>query len=86
MNALSMILMVVGGLICVGTALWLLVLAFQQSVWWGLGSLLLSPVMLAFVFLHWEQAKRPFLINLGGLALAIVGAFMGVPEAPATSS
>ncbi|MET4729440.1 thiol:disulfide interchange protein [Lysobacter enzymogenes] len=86
MSALLMGLMIVGGLICFGAGLWLLVLAFQESVWWGLGSLLLSPVMLVFVILHWNKAKVPFLINLGGLALVIVGAVMLPNYGPPTAS
>jgi len=33
---------------------------------------------LVFVFLHWEVAKRPFLLNLAGGVVAAVGAFMMV--------
>lgn len=75
-----------GGLICVGAGLWLLVLAFQESIWWGLGSLLLSPVMLVFVILHWNKAKVPFLINLGGVAMVILGALMLQSESHAISA
>ncbi|QQP95891.1 hypothetical protein [Lysobacter enzymogenes] len=80
-----MILMVVGGLICFGAGLWLLVLAFQESIWWGLGSLLLSPVMLVYVILHWSEAKVPFLINLGGIAVAIVGVMMMPGQGPVSA-
>lgn len=80
-----MILLIAGLLVSLGAGLWLLVLAFQESIWWGLGSLLLSPVMLVFVILHWQQAKRPFLINLGGVALMIVGVLGGQSQGPATT-
>ncbi|MFK3651381.1 hypothetical protein ACI2IY_23540 [Lysobacter enzymogenes] len=85
MSVLAIILLIAGALISLGAGLWLLVLAFQEGIWWGLGSLLLSPVMLVFVILHWSVAKRPFLINLGGAALMIVGVLIGQAQGPATT-
>jgi hypothetical protein len=65
---LGMILGVVGGI-------WLLVVAFQESIWWGLGSLLLPIVSLIFVIMHWQVSKKPFLISLaGGVLLGIAAA------------
>lgn len=84
MSVLAMILLIAGGLVCFGTGLWLLVLAFQEGIWWGLGSLLLSPVMLVFVILHWDRAKSPFLINLAGVAAVFVGAVLLPGHSPST--
>lgn len=86
MSVLAMILLIVGGLISFGAGLWLLVLAFQEGIWWGLGSLLLSPVMLVFVILHWSTAKVPFLVNLGGIALVIVGAMLLPGQGPVSAT
>jgi hypothetical protein len=61
-----------GLVICIVTGIWLLVLAFKTSVWWGLGSLIIPFVSLIFVFMHWQVAKRPFLISLAGVALVVV--------------
>jgi len=69
---LGMILSVVGGL-------WLLVVAFQTSVWWGLGSLFIPIVGLVFVIMHWQPSKKPFLISVVGSVLLIIGA-MNSPE------
>lgn len=67
---LGMILGVVGGI-------WLLVVAFKESVWWGLGSLLLPFVSLIFVIMHWQVSKKPFLISLvGGVLLGIAAVKM----------
>jgi hypothetical protein len=63
---LGVIIAAVGGI-------WLLVVAFQKSVWWGLGSLLVPMVSLVFVILNWQDSKKPFLIQLAGLALGSVG-------------
>lgn len=48
-------------------ALWLLVAAFRQHIAWGLGGLVLPPVLLIFACYHWPRARKP-------LALALFGA------------
>lgn len=69
---LGMILSFVGGI-------WLLVVAFKTSVWWGLGSLFIPLVGLIFVILHWQPSKKPFLISVVGTVLLIIGA-MNSPQ------
>ena len=69
---LGLILGVVGGI-------WLLVVAFKTSIWWGLGCLLIGPVSLVFAVMHWQDAKKPFLISLAGTVLIIV-AVLNSPE------
>ena len=60
----------------------ILIKAFQTSIGWGLGSLLLSfPVMLIFVFTHWAETKKPFLYSLLCWVLVAVGAVVGVMAA-----
>jgi hypothetical protein len=46
--------------------IWLLVVAFQESLAWGLGCLHLPFVGLFFIILHWDRAARPFGVNVGG--------------------
>ena len=75
-------LLVVGGIISVIGTILLLIEAFKESVWWGIGSLLVSPVSLVFIFLHWEVGRKPFFIQLGGAALLFIGMFL-LPEAEA---
>ena len=65
---LGMILGAVGGI-------WLLVVAFKESVWWGLGSLFIPFVSLIFVIMHWQVSKKPFLISLAGTILLLVAAY-----------
>ena len=50
-----------------------LMVAFKTSILWGLGCLLIAPVSLIFLILHWDVAKNPFFLQLIGLALAFVG-------------
>lgn len=72
-------LLIVGMIISLVGGIWLLVVAFKQSIWWGLGSLLIGPVALVFTIMHWQVAKKPFLISLGGTVLLIVAA-MNMPQ------
>ena len=65
-----------GGLIALVGAIWLLVVAFQKSIWWGLGSLLIPFVSLIFVIMHWQVSKKPFLISIAGGVLLGVAAAM----------
>jgi MFS family permease len=55
--------------------LWALVVAYQTSIPWCV-SVLFAPLVGAFVFalLHWRDARRPFLLQLGAcvLVMAIV--------------
>ena len=43
------------GLSVVGT-LWMLVLAFRTSLWWGFGCLFIPFVQLCYLFSHWKEA------------------------------
>lgn len=70
---MAMLLFILGIAACVVGGLWLLITAFQESVGWGVACLLLPIVSLIFVFLHWEDAKKPFLIGLAGNLLLIAG-------------
>ena len=71
-------LLVFGGLLVtlVGGFIFLLA-AFRENVIWGLGCLLVSPVSLFFLILHWDRAKAGFFIELQGLAIILVGVLLG---------
>ena len=62
---LGIALLIIGG---IGT----LIAAFKTSILWGLGCLLIAPVSLIFLILHWDVAKNPFFLQLFGLALAFI--------------
>ena len=68
-------LLILGGILSIVGGIWLLVVAFQTSVWWGLGSLLLPFVSLIFVIMHWQVAKKPFLISVVGTVLLLFAAW-----------
>lgn len=60
-------------LVLVGASIALVVVAFQESVGWGLVALLVPCGRLVFLVKHWERAKVPFFWQLGSFAAMIVG-------------
>jgi hypothetical protein len=62
-----------GGLAIAALAwIWLIVRAWRQGSWWGLGSLVLPPVALWFALRHAQKAVGPLvLFVVGGLAAAV---------------
>ena len=73
MATLGMILMVVGYIFALVCGIWLLVVTFQTSIGWGIGSLLVPFVSLIFVITHWDVAKKPFLYNLCAIPVILIG-------------
>lgn len=63
---LGLALLVIGG---IGT----LIAAFKTGILWGIGCLLIAPVSLIFLILHWDVAKNPFFLQLAGIAVLFVG-------------
>jgi hypothetical protein len=74
---MAVVLSVVGTFIALIGGIWIAVLAFQESVLWGLGCLFIPFVSLIFVILHWDTAWKPFLIALAGVALTMLGSLLG---------
>jgi hypothetical protein len=70
------VLFVLAGLASSIASAWLLVVAFQQSVTWGLLSLFVPCAQLVFVVQFWERAKRPFLLQAGSLGTLLVTGVM----------
>jgi len=66
-------LVAVGGIVMLVGGIMIIIKAFQESIVWGLASLFIPIVGLVFVLTHWDDAGKPFLIYLAGLALYIVG-------------
>ena len=73
------LLMGLGGLALIANlvgGVWLIVLAFQESVVWGLLSLFVPCAQLVFVAQHWQKAKRPALLSLGGYGAFLAACVM----------
>lgn len=77
MATLGLILLGIGVIVGLVGGIWILMLAFQESIVWGIGCIFVPFVSLIFVVMNWDEAKKPFLINLGGLALMILGSALG---------
>ena len=70
---LGVVLLIIGLVTAVVGNIWYIVAAFMVSVWWGLGVFFVPMVELIFLFLHWEDAKKPFLTSLIGGLIALGG-------------
>lgn len=69
------ILMTVGGVICLVSWIWLLVVAFRVSVVWGLVLFFLAWTLvpiIVFALGNWDEAKRPLILYGLGLTFVVV--------------
>lgn len=83
MGFVGLFLLMVGGLAVFGGAIWLLILAFQESILWGVGSLVVPFVSLVFAIMFWDKTKTAFLLHLGGIAVMVFGAILsGITAEP----
>jgi len=57
--------------------LWIIVLAWQKGILWGLGCLLFPILQLFYVALNWKEAKSPFFLQLAGFGAFILSAAIG---------
>ena len=73
---MGMVLIVLGYIVMAVGGIWILVLAFQDSVLWGILCLCVPLASLVFVATHFEDTKKPFFIWLAGLPIYILGAVM----------
>ncbi len=76
MEMMGTILMLIGGIGMFVGGIWLLIVAFQESILWGLGCLFVPFVGLIFVVMHWENAAKPFLVQIVFLVPYLAGLFM----------
>ena len=79
MEYLGYALIAIGVILGLVYTIQLIILAFRTSIWWGLGFLFVPLVNLIFVFMHWSQAKKPFLMILLAAVLAGVGGALAGP-------
>ncbi len=47
--------------------------AFKENLWWGLACILIAPAIIVFLVMHWDKAKRGFLIWLVGSVVLGIG-------------
>ncbi len=73
---MGILLLVIGFIIMAIGGIMFLIVAFQESIPWGIGCILFSLVSLIFLIMHWEEAKKPFFIQLVGLPFIFLGAML----------
>lgn len=73
MQYVGIAIMLVGAVLSLYGGIRILIAAFQKSVLWGLGCLFIPFVILIFVIQNWAETKTPFLINIAGAVLTVVG-------------
>ena len=60
------------GLVGLASFIWLVIVAFRESLIWCLLVFLFSPISaIAFSIYHWDEAKKPFLIYLATTIILI---------------
>lgn len=74
-----MLLIYIGIAIIIIGGIGFLIAAFKNSILWGLGCLILSPISIVFLILHWQEAKNPFFLQLIGVAVVFAGSMMISP-------
>lgn len=66
------------GLLAVGIgSLWFIIAWFSVSILWGLACLFIPFVSFVFVFVHWEKARMPILVQMVGILLMVSAFFVG---------
>ena len=78
MEALGLLLTVVGGIGMLVTFIIILIAAFKDNIWWGLGSLFCGIPWLIFSIMNFAELKKPFLIYIGCVILYSIGAAMAL--------
>ena len=73
MTGLWFAVIALGGIAGLAAGIWLIVLAFRESVGWGVACLLIPFAGLVFAVKYWEDAKVPFVISLASIGLFMVG-------------
>ena len=76
MEALGLLLTVLGGIGALVTWIIILIAAFKDNIWWGLGSLFCGIPWLVFSIMNFAEVKKPFLIYIGCSILYVIGAGM----------
>lgn len=52
------------GIIGIVSFIWVVVIAFKENVLWGLGCLFVPLIIIVFGIVHWDKARKPFLVYI----------------------
>ena len=84
MEMLGAVLIIIGGIIALVYTIILIIKAFQTSIWWGLAYLLIPFAALVFIIVHWQVAKKPFLMSLISIPFIVAGMILAPDTMVAT--
>jgi hypothetical protein len=76
MNMIGIIVLVIGVIITIVGGVHFVIAAFEESVWWGLGVLVLPIISPIFLILHFSDSWRPALNFVIGFVLVLLGTFL----------
>jgi hypothetical protein len=79
MHTLSWALLIGGGVLSLLGSLWIIVLGWQRSIWWGVLCLIFPIAQLIYVATHWKESKEAFLMLAGGFVLMILATVAAAP-------
>ncbi len=66
-----------GYALCFLGGLWIVALAWQKGIVWGLGCLFFPVLQLIYVALNWKQAKSAFFLMLAGFGAFFISSVLG---------
>ncbi len=66
---LNSVLLIAGTIVLFTGSIGFLLVAFRESILWGLGCMFLPFVSFIFLWLHWRSVSKPFFMSMSGLAL-----------------
>ena len=72
---MSIALIIIGALASLVGGIWFLVVAFRQSVVWGLVVIFVPFASLVFLVKYWREAKTSFFVQLIGSVIYVAGAW-----------
>ena len=59
----------IGAVLAFVGGLGVLLAAFRTGMLWGIALLLISPLSLIYLVLYWQEAKRPFFLEMIGIII-----------------
>ncbi|MCC6979986.1 MAG: hypothetical protein IT343_16830 [Candidatus Melainabacteria bacterium] len=76
MDAVGIILMILGLLANVACGIWMIVIAFQKHIGWGLAVIFLPFGLWIYAISDWKRANKPFLIHIAAVIMIVGGVAM----------
>ena len=79
MDILGGFLIISAGILMISSIIAFYIAAFREHILWGLGCILIPPVNLFFLIIHWDKGGQPFLFHIAGCVTLVAGLVTHVP-------